>query len=586
MPYADPGTPDIRGPWHLLFWLARSQSRRVAAGSVYGTLWMLVLLLPPYVTARAIDTGLRGNDYRVVLLAAVAILLLGGAEALLGIMRHRTMTFIRVDSAYRTVQVVARQAVRLGATLPKRVAAGDLANVQGADVGRIAQTLTVTGPGVGAVIAYIVTAIVLFTISPLLAIVLLLGVPVMAVTIGPLLARVQHAETGHRELQGNLTDLSGDIVAGLRVLCGIGGKPAFSRRYRERSATLRTEGYRVASATSWVEAVAACLPTLFLAAVVWIAARMAAEGSISIGDMVAVYGYVAVLVVPVSFFIEGTDDITRGLVSARRVIAVLSLQPDADCGAVPATPVAFAGQDLYDPESGLTVPAGRLMALVGDSRSGTGAVADRLGRYADTAVTLGGVPLTDLPLAEVRRRILVAGNDAHLFAGTVRAVFRPDSSDEAIHAALHAANAEDVVAGLAGGLDARLEPGGRNLSGGQRQRLRLARAIDYAPEIAILVEPSSAVDAHTETTIAARLRDLRAGRTTVVTTSSPLLLGVCDEVAYLRDGTKVATGSHAELSADPSYAALVYRGERADGGDGPDGEGDDVVDTSAAVGVR
>ncbi len=581
VPYADPGTPDIRGPWRFLFWLIRSQWRRVALGTTYGTLWMLALLLPPYVTAWAVDRGLQGHDYDAVLVAALVIFALGGLIATLGILRHRTMTFIRIDGAYRTVQGIAKQAARLGATLPRHVAAGDLANAQGADAARIAQTLTVTGPGVGAVIAYIATAIVLFKISPLLAVVLLVGVPVMAVTIGPLLARVQKAETDYREHQGRLTDQASDIVSGLRVLGGIGGKPAFARRYRERSATLQREGYRVAAATSWVEAVAACLPTLFLAAVVWIAARMAAEGSISIGDMVAVYGYVAVLVVPVSFFVESTDDITRGLVSARRVIAVLALQPDIEgnAEAAVASRQRVSG-DLHDPESGLTVPAGQLVGLVSHSIADVTAVADRLGRYVDSAVTLGEQLLTDLSLADVRRCLLVTGNDARLFAGTVRSMFRTDSDEARIHAALHVANAEDVVASLPGGLDARLEPNGRNLSGGQRQRLLLARAIDYDPEVVILIDPTSAVDAHTETIIAARLRSVYAGRTTVVATTSPLLLGMCDQVVHLLDGQVVATGTHADLSKNTGYAALVYRGQQ----DGTVEVGGPPVNAAAAGG--
>lgn len=568
--YRDPGTPDVRGPWHYLFWLARSQWPRVALGSFYGTLWMLLLLLPPYVIARAVDEGLRDGDTGAVAAAAAATLVLGALTAALGVLRHRTMTFVRIDGANRTVQVVARQAARLGATLPRRVATGDLTDVQGADALRIAQTLTVTGPGVGAVVAYVATAVLLFAISPLLAVVLLVGVPVMAVTIGPLLARVQKTEVEYRDQQGALTDLAGDIVAGLRVLSGIGGKAAFAQRYRVRSERLRGEGYRVASATSWVEAVATSLPTLFLAAVVWITARMAAGGSISIGDLVAVYGYVAVLVVPVSFFIEGTDDLARGLVSARRVIAVLTLEPDDADAAVESTGLVTAPRrtgDLHDPDSGVVLVGGRLTGLVAETADEASALADRLGRYGSTAATFDGVPLMALPLAEVRRRILVTGNDAHLFAGTVRSVFAHGASDADIHAALRAANAEDAVAGLPGdgdSLDGRLEPQGRNLSGGQRQRLRLARALQAAPDVAVLLEPTSAVDAHTETTIAARLRELRLGRTTLVVTTSPLLLAVCDDVVHLRQGHVLAIGTHATLCAVPSYAALVYRGEAGD----------------------
>lgn len=100
-----------------------------------------------------------------------------------------------------------------------------------------------------------------------------------------------------------------DVVTGLHVLNGVGGKPVLARRYRERSQALLADGYRVASLTSWVQALGACLPVLFLALVTWIAARMAADGAITVGDLVAVYGYVAALLAPVTFFVEGADDL-------------------------------------------------------------------------------------------------------------------------------------------------------------------------------------------------------------------------------------------------------------------------------------
>src|SRR5262249_9777676 len=140
-------------------------------------------------------------------------------------------------------------------------------------------------------------------------------------------SRLRHAGAEYRQQQGELTGLLVDVVGGLRVLGGLGGKDVYARRYRERSRALRDQGYRVGAATSWVGALATGLPALFLALVTWLAGRMAAQGTIEIGDLVAVYGYPAMLVVPVGFFIEGAIDIARGLVAARRIIGFLSLTP-------------------------------------------------------------------------------------------------------------------------------------------------------------------------------------------------------------------------------------------------------------------
>ena len=117
---------------------------------------------------------------------------------------------------------------------------------------------------------------------------------------------------------------------------------------------------------------------------------------------------------------------------------------------------------------------------------------------------------------------------------------------------------DSVPDGLAGELPEK----GRSLSGGQRQRVALARALLIDPEILVLVEPTSAVDAHTEARIAARLADVRRGRTTLVVTASPLVLDHVDEVAFVQDGAVRARGSHDELlahGADDLEVARAYR---------------------------
>jgi len=172
--------------------------------------------------------------------------------------------------------------------------------------------------------------------------------------------------------------------------------------------------------------------------------------------------------------------------------------------------------------------------------------------------------LAKLPLPVVRRRILVSDKDPRLFTGSLRQELDPwaRASDTAIAAAIHAAGAEDVIDALDGGMDAKVEERGRSFSGGQRQRLVLARALLADADVLVLDEPTSAVDAHTEARIALRLRAARAGRSTVVMTTSPLLLQACDEVALMVDGKVCAAGTHRELlHADPVYRAVVTRGE-------------------------
>ncbi|MFJ3666499.1 ABC transporter ATP-binding protein [Streptomyces sp. NPDC090106] len=582
--YADPGTPERRGGWWYLWWLVRCQPGRCALGAVIATVWMVLLAATPYLMAKAVDEGLEPGRPGPLALWAGVLFLVGSFNAWLSIMRHRTMTRVRMDANFRTVKVVVAHAARLGAALSRRADAGEVVTIGVGDVQTIAGALTVVGPGVGAVLAYLVVAGLLLSISPVIAVVVLLGMPLIIGVCGPLLTRLQGAESEYRERQGVLTARIADLAGGLRVLNGLGGKGLFADAFRSDSRRLREQGYRVGAVTSWVQALGVGLPTLFLAVVTWLAARLAAQGHITVGELVSVYGYVAVLVGPVAFWVECGYMLNRGVVAARRVVRFLALEPLRDTGTrdAPARPAP-----LYDPESGVHVLPGRLTALVGARPADAATVVDRLGRYVPSRATWGGTPLDEIELGQIRDRVLVADHEADLFAERLRTTLTPSGKgaayarppatepapqppdgrrsapeppDARLVRALRAAAAEDVVQALPDGLDSELDAHARNLSGGQRQRVRLARALAFDPDILLAVEPTSALDAHTEARVAERLKDARAGRTTVVATTSPLVLDRADTVVYLVDGKAEAAGTHRRLlDTVPGYRALVSR---------------------------
>ncbi|MFI6015586.1 ABC transporter transmembrane domain-containing protein [Streptomyces sp. NPDC051243] len=562
--YEEPGEPDCRGGARYLWWLVTRQAGRSALGALISAVWMVLLAATPYLLSRAVDEGLAPGDYAALaawtgVLAGVHVF-----NAWLSIMRHRTMTRLRMDALFRTIKVLVRQSVRLGAALPRRVGAGEVVTIGVGDVQTISGSLTVIGPGFGAVVAYLAVAVVLVSVSVPIAVVVLLGMPAITVLVGPLLGRLQGTETEYRERQSVLTARISDLAGGLRVLNGLGGKDLVADAFRRDSQRLRAQGYRVGAVTSWVQALGLGLPTLFLAVVTWLAARLAAQGAITVGELVSVYGYVAVLVRPVAFFVECGYQVSRGLVAARRVVRLLRLEPMEDTGTrdAPAEPAA-----LDDPESGVRVLPGRLTALAAAQPADAAGVVDRLGRYVPSAATWGGIPLADIALPQLRARILVADHESDLFAGTLRELVagHADRDEPAIARAVHTAVAEDIVRGLPDALDTPIDAQGRNLSGGQRQRVRLVRALLADPEILLAVEPTSALDAHTEARVAERLHRARQGRTTVVTSTSPLVLDQADTVHYLVDGKVAATGTHRELlDGEPGYRALVARNEDAE----------------------
>jgi ABC-type multidrug transport system fused ATPase/permease subunit len=590
--YEDPGTPDVRGGWRYLWWLVRCQPGRSVAGALLGSSWMVLLAATPYLMAKAIDEGLEPGDWAALAGWSFALFAVGSFNAWLSIMRHRTMTRVRMDANFRTVKVVVGQAVRLGAALSRRTGAGEVVTIGVGDVQTIAGALTVVGPGVGACVAYLTVAALLVSVSPVLAAVVLLGIPAIVVLVGPFLSRLQGTETEYRDRQGVLTTRIADLAGGLRVLNGLGGKGLVADAFHRDSQRLRAQGYRVGAVTSWVQALGVGLPTLFLAVVTWLAARLAAQRDITVGELVAVYGYVAVLVGPVAFWVECGYQLSRGVVAARRVVDFLRLEPLEDRGTrdAPAEPSV-----LHDPESGVSILPGRLTALACARPADTATVLDRLARYTPSQATWAGVPLDEIRLPQIRQHILLADHEADLFAGNLREVIAPfrgagpgrsaaaprgatsphaataattatdpdpatDPTAAAAAAAIHAAVADDIVQGLPDGLDSPIDAQARNLSGGQRQRIRLTRALLADPEVLLATEPTSALDAHTEALVAERLRAARDGRTTAVTTTSPLVLDHADTVLYLVDGKLAATGSHQRLLAEePGYRALVAR---------------------------
>jgi ABC-type multidrug transport system fused ATPase/permease subunit len=560
LPLADPGTPDHRTPARYLLWVARGQKATLLGGMAFGILWMGAQSLVPAILGKAIDQGIAAGDTRRLLYWTLVLAGVGVLQAGAGIMRHRFAVVNWLSGAYRTVQVITRRSADLGATLPKNLATGEVVSVGASDLAHIGNVLEVVARFAGAIVAFVVVAVILLSSSTSLGLVVLIGVPVMVFCLGPLLRPLHKRQFAHRDAVGELNSLGSDIVAGLRVLRGIGGEDSFSRRYRTESQRVRQAGVRVARIQSVLDATQVLLPGIFVVIVVGLGAHLAIRGALSAGTLVAFYGYATFLVMPLRTATEMADKLMRGLVAARRVNRVLALTPEITD---PASPVTLPDHgDLVDPASGIRARDGVLTAIVAAEPDRAAVLADRLGRYDDGLVTFGGVPLAAATRAEVRSRILVSDTGSQMFTGTLREELDPDQrrTDEELLTALQTASAEDVLVALTDGLDSDVEEKGRSFSGGQRQRLILVRALLTDPAVLVLVEPTSAVDAHTEARIAERLREYRSGRSTVVLTSSPLLLDRVDEVIFLADDQVVAVGKHRDLlDSDPRYRRTVTR---------------------------
>jgi ABC-type multidrug transport system fused ATPase/permease subunit len=559
LPVPDPGTPELASAHRFVLWLMAKQRGSVLLGITWGCAWMVAQALVPAAIGSAID-ALADRRSGAFTEDCLAVLALGVLTAITGVLRHRTVVRNFLDAAYRIVQLITEHTARLGNTLARLLTTGEVVSVGTADVESVGGAIDVTGRGSGAIAALIVVAVILLSKSLPLGLIVLIGGPAMTAFVGLLLRPLHQRQQRYRDLQGALATRAADIVAGLRVLRGIGGEPAFSMRYRGQSQDLRRTGVHVARTESYLYGAEILLPGMFVTVATWIAAHYALHKVITPGQLVTFYAYASFLAVPLATLTEAADSIVRGLVAAGRVVAILRLQPDIGDPADPA-PEPAPGATLLDPASGLTVRAGELIGLAADDPAALTDLADRIGGYrAAAGAKLGGVPLADLPVDSVRSRILVATNDAHIFAGQLAEQLtgsRPAPERDTV-AAITAAAAHDVVDAV--GLDGELAARGRTLSGGQAQRVRLARAFLADTEILVLIEPTSAVDAHTEAAIARNLRTARGGRTTVVITNSPLLLDQADRVAFISEGLVAAQGTHRELiTRSAAYAAAVTR---------------------------
>lgn len=569
LPLPDPGTPPLTGPARYILWQARRQAGVLVGATAVSVVGNVAGALLPYALGRLVDGGLSDGLGRTLWTGCLVLLGLGMVQVGTNVWGHRLEVENWLRAAFASSQQVGHHVTRTGDAVTRELPTGEVVATVATDALRMGEVFHVLPRLFGGIAAYVTLGVVLLTTSVPLGLLVLLGLPVVVGVLSALVPALQRRQQAQREANGRLTTLGADTVSGLRILRGIGGEETFAGRYRAQSQQVRAAGVRVAQTQSYLDALQTLLPGIFLAVVVWAGARLALAGEITPGQLVAFYGFAAFLTGPLWTASEAVRILTRAMVGARRVLGVLRV-PVAGGGA-PTDPAPSPGVDeeLVDEATGLVVRPGRVLAVVCADPDESARVALRLGRMVPaesdetplSTVRWGRAVLDRLHLAEVRERVVVAESTPHLFSGVLAEELdvRGGADRDALHAAMHTADAADVLDSVPDGLDGEVEEKGRSLSGGQRQRVALARALLTDAEVLVLVEPTSAVDAHTEARIAQRLADARRGRTTVLVTASPLVLDAVDDVALLADGRVVATGSHRMLADRQDAVGRAYR---------------------------
>ncbi|MFG1645085.1 ABC transporter ATP-binding protein [Amycolatopsis sp. NPDC049252] len=441
--------------------------------------------------------------------------------------------------------------------------AGELVSIGTSDAKRVGQLNGVLPFGVAGLAGLLVSAVVLLTMSIPLGLLVLLGTPPMlylAHLVGKPLERRSEAE---QERSAFASGIATDLVAGLRVLKGVGAERAAVDRYRRTSQDSLKATLKAARAQAWHNGALLALTGIFIALVALVGGNLAAAGDITIGDLVAAVGLAQYLITPFSIFSWVNGELAQGRASAGRIADVLNAPPAVGAGTatLPAPAPghvrlsALGRGALRDVD--FEARPGELLGVVATDPAAATDLLDCLGRAADPAtgsVSVDAVDLSTVDPSRVREVVLVAAHDADLFAGTVAENVEPGPR---VAEAMSAAAVDEVASALPDGVATAVSERGRSLSGGQRQRVALARALAVDAPVLVLHDPTTAVDTVTEARIAAGLAELRRGRTTILVTTSPALLAATDRVVLLDDGRIACEGSHAELAGRADYRAAV-----------------------------
>ena len=598
--------PPSLGAGALLRWLLRRAAVPVTLATLAACTSNIIQAIVPAFLGQALDAGIEnGLNGRVWGIGALLLVLF-----VVYAVGDTMLSYFGVAAWMRTAfdvdRLVGRQISATGADLSRQVSTGEVATIIASDADYLGKLIEYVPALLGAAASFLVVAVLMLRTSVSLGLIVILGMPLVAAIVTLVIRPLQKRQAVQREAQSAVTTITTDTVAGLRILRGIGGEDVFARRYRDASQELRRRGVEVASSQATLMTLQVLLPGLFAAIVVWVAARMAVAGSLTPGGLITFYGYTAYLSWPLWVFTSSVQDYTRAVVGARRLSRLLEVAPAAGSlverlNLDPAAAHPVSG-DLVDTGSGLRLKEGRMTALVCPDPQVSADLATRLGRFTDAGptVTLAGRPLTTMPLEQVRASVVVSGATAQLFTGTLREALdvrggpdpqpagledlvraeterttgadvdqqvRPQEreapGDDRLIEAIGIADAGDVLTSLSEGLAGMITEKGRSLSGGQRQRVALARALLTEAPTLVLIEPTSALDSHTEARVAAQVHRARAGRTTVVVTASPLVLEACDEVVLLdSSGAELLRSTHRELMAmarDGHAQAADYR---------------------------
>jgi ATP-binding cassette subfamily B protein len=542
-------------------------------------------LAQPFLVRHVIDDALPRQDVRLLVTLVAAMLGVAVATAVIGVVQTWLSTAVGQKVMHRLRSDLFAHLQRQSLGFFTRTRGGEVQSRLVNDIGSIQGVVTQTATSIAANLTVVVgTAIAMVALSWRLALLSLLVLP-PAVLLTRQVARMRHQVTAER--QRRLADLHVQIeeglsVSGVLLTKTLGASPRLTARFDETSADLVGLEIRSRLAGRWRMATMNIVFAAVPAAIYLAAGLPATSGGMTIGTLVAFVALQGTLFRPLMGLLNVGVDLTASLALFSRIFEYADLPVEIEEPAAPADlPRTTAAGEVrfhrvgfaYDADRpvltdiDLHVPAGSTLALVGETGSGKSTLASLVARLHDVStgrVSIDGVDVRDLALADLADLVGVVTQETYLMHASVRDNLRharPDATDAEIEEACRRARIHDLVASLPDGYDTVVGSRGHRFSGGEQQRLALARTLLRDPAVLVLDEATSALDNETERAILAALADITRTRTTITVAHRLSTVRDADQIAVLHAGRVVELGTHEELLLlGGRYADLVRGG--------------------------